>query len=624
MVGDNVTRRLAAILVADVAKYTQHMEADTDATVSAWQVARENIVEPAIGAHQGRIVKLTGDGFLAEFPTVQEAVTCAVAMQDVLAENPLDFRMSVHLGDIVDDGHDIHGEGVNIAARIEALADPGGICVSGDVYNQVRNQLDYGFEDLGEHEVKHVSAPLRVYRLLRQPDAALETAEAKQDDRRSLIVAAAAAGLVIVAAAVGLALWQPWSRSVEPARPDRMAFELPEKPSVAVLPFDNLSADPEQDYLADGLAENIITALSRIEEMFVIARTSTFTYKGKSVKVQQVAEEQGVRFVLEGSVQKAADRVRITVQLVDGITGHHVWAEVYDREPKDIFAVQDEIALNVAAALQVELTEGEHARLWRDSTKSFEAWSYLKRGDGLYRRYTREDLAEAARMWAKAAALDPDWPIARVALAWVPVTEIQHGWTEDPEGALVRATELAEKALAMDESIPDSYALLGRIHALKGDYEAALALGDKALALNPNHSMNLAIAADNMTRSGIPEKSIGLIRKAMRRSPFYPPWYPAVLIRGYLMLGRYDELIPLAETFLTRNSGSIAKRVRTDLVFVYTELGRKEEARAQLAELLELHPDHGVGRVKATLTGFRDQPLWRRYFDVLRQAGMPE
>ncbi len=624
-------RRLAAIFAADMVGYSRLMEADERGTIARQKSHRTELIDPKIAEHHGRIVKLMGDGMLVEFASVVDAVECAIEVQRAMAEREsgvpedrrIQYRIGINLGDIIIDGDDILGDGVNVAARLQELAEPGGIYVSGTAYDQLKQTVEAGYEYLGERQVKNIERPVRVYRVLLDPKEAGKTIEAKRKFRRPLI-AAAAAGLVIVIAAGGLAVWQPWVQQVAPARPDRMALELPDKPSVAVLPFDNLSGDPEQEYLADGLAENIITALSKIEEMFVIAQSSTFTYKGKPVKVQQVAEELGVRFVLEGSVQKAAERVRITVQLVDAITGRHIWAEQYDRGLEDFFAIQDEITLNVAAALQVELTEGEQARLWRSTTDSLEAWSYFKRGDGLYRRHTREDLAEAAKMWAKAAEADPNWPIAWVALAWIPVTEVQFGWTEDPVGALERATELAEKALAVDDSHPDTYALLSRIHTLKGDYDKALALGEKALALNPNHSMNLAIVANNMNRGGSPETSIGLIKTAMRRSPFYPQWYPAVLIASYLLLGRYDEMIPLAKKFVTRNSGGAAKMVHTHLIFAYSEQGRIEEATAQISELLELDPDYLVARAKASLQGYKDQAFWDRYFKVLREAGLPE
>jgi adenylate cyclase len=317
-------RRLAAVLAADVAGYTRLMEQDTDGTVAAWKAARDDVIEPIVADHAGRIVKLTGDGFLVEFPAVQDAVKCAIALQEGLAASTLDFRMGVNLGDIVDDGHDIHGEGVNIAARIEALADAGGISISGSVHEQVRNRIDAAYEDRGEHEVKHVSAPVRVY---------------------------------------AIRLVSSDSEKLTEATPP----PLPDKPSVAVLPFDNMSGDPEQNYFADGITEDIITEISKIDALFVISRNSTFTYKGKTAKAQDICRDLGVRHVVEGSVRKSGDRVRVTAQLIDGKSGGHIWAERFDRALVDIFAVQDEITEQIVRALEVNLVDEARARLARVS-----------------------------------------------------------------------------------------------------------------------------------------------------------------------------------------------------------------------------------------------------------------
>ena len=315
MAEERIQRRLAAILAADVVGYSKLMEADEDATVSAWHAARSDTIDPGIADHKGRIVKHTGDGFLAEFPTVAEAVNCAVAMQKKLAENTLDFRMGINLGDIMDDGEDIHGDGVNIAARLEGIADTGGICVSGSVYEQVRKKLDFIFEDLGEQTVKNLSTPVRAYKVF----------------------------LEDIAAKTGA---------------------VSDKPSIAVLAFDNLSGDPEQEYFADGIAEDVITALSRFHWFFVIARNSSFAYKGRNVDIRQVGRELGVRYVLEGSVRKGGNRLRITAQLIEAETGNHLWAEKYDGALEDVFDLQDQITEGVAGAIEpsLRLAEIERAR----------------------------------------------------------------------------------------------------------------------------------------------------------------------------------------------------------------------------------------------------------------------
>jgi len=325
--------------MADVAGYTRLVEEDTDGTVAAWTAARADVIDPAIGAHSGHIVKFTGDGFLAEFSSVQGAVNCAIDLQRDLAASPLGFRIGVSLGDVIDDGTDIHGEGVNIAARIEALAEPGGICVSGDVYNQVRNRIDATFTDMGEHTVKHVSSPVRVYRWV---EVASDTipGEANPDD--------------------------------VPA--------LPDKPSIVVLPFTNMSGDPEQEYFSDGITEDIITELSRFRSLFVIARNSSFHYKGQSPRVQDVGHELGIHYVVEGSVRKAGNRVRITAQLVEAESGNHLWAERYDRDLENIFDVQDEVVQEIAASVPGQLNVAAMDRARRGPAESLSAYDCLLRG----------------------------------------------------------------------------------------------------------------------------------------------------------------------------------------------------------------------------------------------------
>lgn len=474
------TRRLAAILAADVVDYSRLMHEDEDATIAAWQAARQDIIDPIIAEHEGRIVKHTGDGFLAEFSTVRPAVRCAVALQEALADSALDFRMGVNLGDIVADEDDIHGDGVNIAARLEGLADPGGIFISGSVHDQVHNRLDLAFEDLGEQQVKNIAKPVRVYRIvLGQVATGTFPASSTKSSRWPVV---AAVGVVVIALAAGLFAWQPWVTRVEPASVEKMRFPLPEKPSIAVLPFDNLSGDPKQEYFSDGMTESIITALSKIPRMFVIAPNSTFTYKGKAVKVQKVAEELGVRYVLEGSMQRSENRVRITAQLIDALTGRHIWAEQYDRELKDIFALQDDVAQNVVTALEVKLTEGEQARLWRGQTTNTEAYEYFVRGGDLFRRLTKADNAESRRLMEKALALDPGFAAAWIGVARTLQLDAQFGWTTDRRQSMIRARKYVQKSLALDDTQAESYAVMSRLALIAKQHDQALAHCNKAFS----------------------------------------------------------------------------------------------------------------------------------------------
>ena len=356
MSDQSVQRRLAAVLAADVAGYTRLMEADSDGTVAAWQAAREAVIRPGVAEYSGKIVKLTGDGFLVEFPTVQDAVNCAITMQTGLAASTLDFRMGVNLGDIIDDGEDIHGEGVNVAARLEGLAEPGGICISGMVYESIRNRIAADFEDMGDQDVKNVSAPVRAYRirLAGKAEAALNEA-------------------------------------------------ISSRPSIAVLPFDNLSNDADQEYFSDGISEDIITQLSRSRWLRVVARNSSFSCKGQSPDIRTVSEELDARYVLEGSVRKAGDRVRISVQLIDGASGDHIWAERYDRELEDIFAVQDDITGTVAAAMEPELANAERQRASSKNPASLDAWDLYYQGTSAYYLRDKPNIAKAIAFWNKAS-----------------------------------------------------------------------------------------------------------------------------------------------------------------------------------------------------------------------------
>ena len=437
-----VKRKLAAILSADVKGYSRLMEEDEVSTVRTLEEYR-SIVSGFVEKHHGCVVDSPGDNLLAQFTSVVDATEAAVEIQKELkaknAELPenrrMGFRIGINLGDVIAEGERIYGDGVNIAARVESLSDSGGICVSGTAYDQIAKKLPLGYEYLGEQTVKNIEKPIRVYRVLMEPEAAGKVIGEKKPISRHWRWAAVA--LIVVAGA--LATWNFYFRPpFEPASVERMAYPLPNKPSIAVLPFNNMSTDPEQEYFSDGITEEIITALSKTPKMFVIARKSTFSYKGKPVKVNQVAEELGVRYVLEGSVRKAGDRVRITAQLIDALTGRHLWAERYDRDLKDIFAVQDEITMKIINALQVELTEGEHARLWGKGTDNLQAYlkSYASERTFILPQ-TKEGNALAKRLAEEAIALDPEFPpsyhvLSRRSFLWT----LCSGTTKSPKQSI--------------------------------------------------------------------------------------------------------------------------------------------------------------------------------------------
>jgi adenylate cyclase len=426
----NVSRKLAAILAADVAGYTRLMEADEEATLAAWWAARKDVIDPSVAEHGGRIVKHTGDGFLAEFATATQAVRCAVAMQTVLkarsadapGERRFDFRMGINLGEIVADAEDIYGDGVNIAARIEALAEPGGICVTRSVYEQVRKKLPLAVEDMGARAVKNLAEPVSTYRIV---------LDAGAGDRAG-------------------------SKAQAPS-----AAVLPSKPSIVVLPFDNMSNDAEQEYFSDGITEDIITELSKISGLFVIARHSAFTYKGKSVKLSQVGRELGVRYVLEGSVRKAQSRLRITAQLTDAITDHHVWADRYDRNLEDVFAVQDEVARSVATALAVALNPDEHERLGRAPTENIAAYDLYLRTRSAPWPPTRENILAARKAYERIAEIDPTFAGGHAGAALACGLSVIFGHSDQPAADAERAIRTAQKALAIDDRFALGHSALG-------------------------------------------------------------------------------------------------------------------------------------------------------------------
>ena len=551
-------RRLAAVLIADVAGYTKLVERDTEGTVAAWKAARAEVIDPQVAAHQGRLVKLTGDGFLAEFTSVRNAVACALAMQRALIDNPLDFRMGVNLGDIVDDGEDIHGEGVNIAARIEALAPTGGLSISGAAHEQVRNRLDETFTDASEHLVKHVSVPVRVWQWA--PDGVVVTAEPA-----------------------------PLAR--------------PERPSIAVLPFNNRSGDAEQAFFADGITEDIITEISRIPALFVIARNSSFTFRGQGLPAGEVCRALGVRYVLEGSVRKAGARVRVTAQLTDGDSGGSVWAERYDRELADIFDVQDDVTAQIVAALHANLVPGNRAAAERPATVSPEAYDCVLRGREQYRLYTPDGNAAARDLFERAVALDPDYAEAYAGLA---ETHWQD-WFVGAKDGLDRAFELARKAKRLDPDLPLVYEALSSVHLFRREFDEAVATAERWLEIEPGNAEAHANMAAMLQFAGEPGRVIGLVETAKRLNPSYPFYYNLYAGMSLLTRHRFEEAMTYLSRSRTQNPDSMPTHVY--LVTCHSHLGQAAEARAALDEVLRL-------RSGLTVAGLRDILFFRRSQDV--------
>jgi adenylate cyclase len=620
-------RKLTAILSADVKGYSRLMGEDEEATVRTITTYREVVTE-VVQKHRGRVVDSPGDNILAEFASVVDAVRGAVEIQEELkvrnAELPenrrMEFRIGVNLGDVIHEEERIYGDGVNVAARVESLADAGGICISRSAFDQVKNKLTLGYENLGEYSVKNIAEPVRIYKVLMDPEAAGKVIGEKRIEPKRGQRVAFAVVIALFLVLGGVTLWKSYIRTaappVEVASVEKMAFPLPEKPSLAVLPFDNMSGDSKQDYFSDGITESIITALSNVSNLFVIARNSTFTYKGKQVKVQQVAEELGVRYVLEGSVQRSGDRVRITAQLIDALKGHHLWAEQYDRRFGDIFVLQDDIT--------EKLTGGEQARVRREHTENPEAYEYWLRGREIYRSFTKEDNAQARKLYEKAAEMDPNNSFIWIGIGWTHYRDGRFGWTDTPTRSLALAEELAQKILAVDDYSAQAYALLSSVYMTKRQNDKAVAYGEKALALAPNLADMTAAVAASFMYSGRPEEAIELVKKAMRLSPYYPAWYLAVLGIAYRLTGQYKEAITLLESWRARaNPRSAVPHLY--LAFTYEEAGRGEEAQVAVAEVLKRKPKASIaGYLKANTFPYKDPADIERVIDSLRKAGLPD
>jgi TolB-like protein/class 3 adenylate cyclase/Flp pilus assembly protein TadD len=636
MAEQDFKRKLTAILSADAKGYSRLMSGDEEATVRTITAHRAAMAK-LIQQYRGRVVDSPGDNVLAEFGSVVDAVNCAVEVQRELAERnselpaerQMEFRIGINLGDVIEEGERIYGDGVNIAARVEGLAEGGGICISGTVYDAIEAKLGLEYEYMGEQEVKNIDRPVRVYRVLSFPGAAAHRViKAKKAEGRKWLKMALPITAVLVVGIAALAIWNFYLRSTPPpeelASDKKMAFPLPDKPSLAVLPFDNLSGDSSQDYFSDGITESIITALSNVKNLFVIARNSSFTYKGKPVKVQQVAEELGVRYVLEGSVQRSGERVRITAQLIDALTGHHLWSENYDRNFGDIFALQDDITDHVTMALQVKLTEGEQARIRRGNIDNPQAYEYYLRGLETYRSFTKENNDQARKLYEKAAELDPNYALGWCSIGWTYYREGRFGWTDTPTKSLALAEELGQKALALNDSMSEAYSLLSVVYMARRKHDKAVAYAEKTIALAPNFASNLATVALPFLYSGKPEVAIELVQTAMRHSPYYPSWYLPVLGLAYRLTGQYDEAIDALESWRAR-ANPRSSIPYLCLAYTYEEAGRGEEAQVAVGEVLKRNSKASIGHyAKSNLFPYKNPAEIERVLNSLRKAGLPE
>jgi adenylate cyclase len=588
MTEERVDRRLAAIFAGDIAGYSRLMGADEEGTLRQLKAHRRELVDPKITEHRGRIVKTTGDGMLVEFVSVVDAVRCAVDVQrgmaerncEVAADKRIEFRIGINVGDIISDSNDIYGDGVNVAARLEALADPGGIMVSRTVHDQVRDKLSFGFEDMGEQAVKNISRPIGVHR-------------------------------------VSLAESAPTAvKSAAAPMPELAAVQ---RPSIAVLPFVNMSGDPEQEYFADGISEDILTGLSKLRWFFVIARNSSFAYKGKAVDVKRAARELGVRYVLEGSVRKGGNRVRITTQLIDATTGNHIWADHYDGDLTDIFALQDEITKKVVAAIEPRLLEAEGIRSHARSTKDLGAWDMVMQANSLFWRLTKTEGEAAIALLRQAVERYPDYAPAHSMLAFALLVSRLFGWTlVAPQ--VKESAALAARAAELDDSDPWAHLALGYVaHTMRRTDDAAREY-QRAIDLNPNFAAAHGYLGFTLALAGRSDQAIVNLEQAIRMSPHDPQ--NAIFNNGlavaHYLAGRYTESITFGRKAVQQRDGTTAgHRI---CVASLAQAGQIEEARAALQRLRELQPNISIAWCEQYVPYPPDQ--MQKFLEGLRKAGL--
>jgi adenylate cyclase len=623
-------RKIAAILSADVVGYSRLMGEDEATTVRTLETYK-TVISDLIQQHRGRVVDAPGDNILAKFASVVDAVQCAVAAQkEIQARNlelpenrRMQFRMGINLGDVIEEEDRIYGDGVNIAARLESLAEPGGICISKTAFDHIETKLPLGYEYLGEQTVKNIAKPVPAYKVLMEPRVTVKTPEKsklKEGARRRLEYVALGSVLLIVA--IGVLFWRFAFPPVEPkldkASQERMAFPLPDKPSIAVMPFLNMTGEKNQDPFCDGLSESLIMALSKVPNLFVIARESTFRYKGKGVKTKQVSEELGVQYVLEGSVQRAGDRVRVTAQLIEALTGHHLWSERYDRSLKDIFDLQDEITLKILTELRVKITEGETARVQAKGTNNLQAYLNVLEAIGYGSQMNKKANAAAQRLLQEAVRLDPSYPLAHSYLSAMLSQQVWFGASESPQETLANAMKEAQRAVELDNSSAEAQGAVSQVFLLLGQHDKAIESAERAVRLSPDSdraNLHLAMALNFSFRS---EEAIPLLRQAIRLNPFYALLYNQLGV-AYRETGRYEEGIAASKKALQLAPNYLLGNLM--LATLYSYAGREAEARAAAAEVRRIDPNFSLTRY-AKETPWKEGPRRDRIMDALRQAGL--
>ena len=624
-------RKLRAILSADVKGYSLLMADNEAQTIQTLKVYRQ-IMFDLILQHSGRVIDSPGDNLLAEFSSAVNALECAVDIQKRLKKEnagfaddmKLQFRIGINIGDVVQDEDRIYGSGVNIAARIEGLADPGGICISRNAYDHIKDKLKLGYEYLGQHEVKNIKDPVRVYKVLSDPEDAgkLIGEEPKREKKKWILPVVIVAAIVVVS--LGWHFYQSTTKpDIEPASIEKMALPLPDLPSIAVLPFVNISGDPKQEFFSDAITENIITALSKVPRLFVISRQSTFFYKGKPVKVKQVSEEFGVQYVLEGSVQRSADRIRISAQLIDALTGHHLWAERYDSDQKDLFAVQDEITMRILQAIRVELSEGEISSAYSQyfrGRQGFDCYLKIMEASKYTDRFTLEGYYVARRLLEEAISICPENPIGYVRLGWVYRFGAILDKTKPFREAIEKAKELIKKALAMDDTLADAHILLSILYRSEKEkeYDKSIAEARRAVELDPNGSKAYTFYGAALLFASRPEEALPFIQKAIRLNPNSQAFSFVFLGHALRNAGRLEEAVSAYKKAFQRAPDHLIAHI--GLATTYSLMGREEEARAEAQEVLRINPKFSLIHFKKTALVYKDKSENDKILNAMTKA----
>jgi adenylate cyclase len=620
-------RKLRAILSADAVGYSRLMQEDETWTIQTIENSKR-LISKLVTQFNGRVVDAPGDNLLAEFASVVDATECAIDIQKKLEAKDTDqnedhrlrFRIGINLGDVVQQNDRIYGDGVNIAARLEGLAKPGGICISRTAYDHVKKKVAVGFEYLGEHYVKNIADPVRAYRVLIGSNSERIPTRKERTDQNRWKWTVLVTGIGIALVSIIPAVWIHYRNSTtlidrSIATPDS-AIPITKKPSIAVLPFKTIGGDREHDYFSDGITNDIITDLSKFSELFVIASNSVFFYKGKAVKVQQVKKDLGARYILEGSVQKEIDKVRINAQLIDASSGHHIWAERYDRELNDIFTLQDEIVQTIVTTLAVRIDTEERARVMKKDTENLEAYDYVLRGWEYFSRSTRSENNQAQKMFEKAIMLDPYYATAYVGLGQTYMAQFAYGWTEFPGQALQKSFDLAQKALKINETNALAHGLLGEVYRYWMQYDKAKKEYRRAIELNPNDANSHAELGAIMNYSGQTDEAIQALETALSFNPHMRPSNYMQLGLAYYLQGRNVDAIEILDQGLTWYPDDVF--IHIPLAAAYAKQGRLEEAARVAIEIGRLHPFFEVDNYG---TAFIDPVDRSKIIDGLRQAG---